>query len=91
MSPQAGFLLQDQIIPRLKSAVPQVVNCVGLEDPSELVQDATAFAANMIQNAELAGKRVVQSAGSRGARKVRCHRANQNQPLMGGSKPATLR
>jgi hypothetical protein len=71
MSPQAGFLLQDQIIPRLKSAVPQVVNCVGSEDAAELVQDATAFAANMIQNAERAGKKVRRSACSRGARKAR--------------------
>jgi hypothetical protein len=71
MSPQSAWLLQDQIIPRLKSAVPQVVNCVGSEDPAELVQDATAFGANMIQNAELAGKRVVQSAGGRGVRKAR--------------------
>jgi DNA-binding NarL/FixJ family response regulator len=71
MSPQAGFLLQDQIIPRLKSAVPQAVCCVGSEDPSELVHDSIAFAANMIQNAELAGKRVVQCASSRGARNAR--------------------
>jgi DNA-binding NarL/FixJ family response regulator len=71
MSPHAGFLLQDQIIPRLKSAVPQVVNCVGSEDHSELVQDATAFAANLIQNAELAGKTVVQCASSRRSRNAR--------------------
>jgi hypothetical protein len=71
MSPQAGFLLQDQIIPRLKSAVPQVVNCVGSEDPAELEQDSIAFAANMIQNAELAGNKVLRSACGRGARKVK--------------------
>jgi hypothetical protein len=58
MSPQAGFLLQDQIIPRLKSAVPQVVNCVGAEDPAELAQDATAFAAKMLVNVERAKKTV---------------------------------
>ena len=58
MSPQAGFLLQDQIVPRLKSAVPQAVCCVGSEDPAELVQDATAFAAKMLVNVERAKKTV---------------------------------
>jgi len=36
MSPQAGFLLQDQIIPRLRSAIPNVCHCVGAEDHKEL-------------------------------------------------------
>jgi DNA-binding NarL/FixJ family response regulator len=72
MSPKSAWLLQEEIVPRLKSAVPQVVCCVSAEDPAELVQDATAFAANMIQNAERAGKTVVQCASSRrGARKVK--------------------
>jgi len=70
MSPQAGYLLQDQIVPRFKSAVPTAVNCVGSEDPAELVQDATAFAAKMMDNAERAGKKVVRTAASRGARSV---------------------
>jgi DNA-binding CsgD family transcriptional regulator len=71
MSPHASFLLQDQIVPRLKSIIPHV-NCVGAEDPEELVQDATAFAANMMNNAERAGKKVVRTAGARGgARKAR--------------------
>jgi hypothetical protein len=33
------------------------------------------------------GKKVFQ----RGFPKTHCHRANENQPPMGGSKPATLR
>jgi len=45
--------------------------CVGSENAEELVQDATAFAAKLLHNAELAGKKVVQSAGRRGARKVK--------------------
>jgi hypothetical protein len=72
MSPQAGFLLQDQIIPRLKSAVPIAVSFIGSEDAQELVQDGTLIAAQMIQNAEQAGKEVVKTPGGRrGARKVR--------------------
>jgi hypothetical protein len=65
MSPESGFLLQDQIVPRLQSAVPYAVNCVGCEDAEEIIQDGTALAAKMIHNAELAGKRVVQSASNR--------------------------
>ena len=58
MSPQAGWLLQDQIVPRLISAIPRAVSCIGCEDPQELVQDATAMAAKMLHNVEAAGKKV---------------------------------
>jgi hypothetical protein len=58
MSPQAGFLLQDQVVPRLRSAIPNVVHCVGAEDHNELIQDATALAAKMMHNVEQAGKKV---------------------------------
>ena len=73
MSPQAGFLLQDQIIPRLKSAIPNAVSFIGSEDAEELVQDGTLIAAQMIHNAEQAGKNVVRNPGAsrRGARKIR--------------------
>jgi hypothetical protein len=73
MSPQAGFLLQDQVLPRLISAIPQAVSFIGSEDAEELVQDGTLIAAQMIHNAEQAGKKVVRNpgAGRSGARKVR--------------------
>ena len=58
MSPQAGWLLVNEIVPRLKSAVPKSVKAVGSEDPEELVQDATAFAAKLLHNVEAAGKQV---------------------------------
>jgi DNA-binding NarL/FixJ family response regulator len=58
MSPQVGWILQEEIVPRLRSAVPRVVNCVGCEDAEELVQDATAVAAKMLHSAEAAGKKV---------------------------------
>ena len=58
MSPRAGFILQDQIIPRLRSAIPQVVHCVGSEDHNELIQDSIAMAAKMLHNTEQAGKKV---------------------------------
>lgn len=58
MSPQAGWLLQQEIIPRLKSAIPVAVICVGCEDAAELVQDATAFAAKLLRSVEKAGKKV---------------------------------
>lgn len=50
MSPQAGFVIQDQIVPRLQSAIPKVVHCVGSEDHPELIQDSIAMAAKMLNN-----------------------------------------
>ena len=58
MSPHAGQILQEQVVPRLRSAIPRVVHCVGAEDPEELIQDGTAIAAKMLHNAEAAGKKV---------------------------------
>ena len=58
MSPAAGYLLVEQIAPRLRSAIPKCVHPVGAEDAEELVQDAIAMAARMLQNVENAGKRV---------------------------------
>ena len=73
MSPQAGFLLQTEIVPRLISAIPQALSIIGSEDAEELIQDGTLIAAQMIHNAEQAGKKVVRNpgAGGRGARKVK--------------------
>jgi DNA-binding NarL/FixJ family response regulator len=62
MSPQAGFVLQDQVVPRLRSAIPKAVHCIGSEDAEELVQDSIAMAAKMFHNAEQANKKV--SAGN---------------------------
>jgi DNA-directed RNA polymerase specialized sigma24 family protein len=61
MSPQAGWLLQEQIIPRLRSVIPHTVHCVGSEDAQELIQDATAMAAGILHRAETAGKQVAAS------------------------------
>ncbi len=58
MSPEAGFVLMNEIVPRLKSAIPHAVCLVGCEDAQELIQDATAFAAKLLHNAEAAGKKV---------------------------------
>jgi len=58
MSPQAGYLLQEEVVPRLRGAIPHNVRCVGAEDPEELIQDGTAIAAKMLHNAEAAGKKV---------------------------------
>jgi hypothetical protein len=72
MSPQAGFLLQDQIIPRLKSAIPIAVSFIGSEDAHELIADGTLIAAQMIHAAEQAGTKLVRNPGAgRGARKIK--------------------
>jgi len=56
MSPQAGWILQEEIAPRLRSAIPKSVLCVGAEDAQELIQDATVMAARMIDRVEQQGK-----------------------------------
>ena len=58
MSPQAGFVLQQEIVPRLKSAIPKTASMIGSEDAQELVQDSIAMAARMLHNTEQAGKTV---------------------------------
>ena len=58
MSPRAGWLLVNEIVPRLRSAVPLVAHCVGSEDAQELVQDTTAMAAKILHNAERRGKKI---------------------------------
>jgi len=62
MSPQAGWLLVNEIVPRLKSSISTSVRPVGCEDTEELVQDGTAIAAKMLHSAEAQGKQV--SAGT---------------------------
>jgi len=64
MSPQVGFLLQDQVLPRLRAVVPRSVLCVGSEDHDELVADATCLAARIMHNAEANGKTVTASSAA---------------------------
>jgi DNA-binding NarL/FixJ family response regulator len=61
MSPQVGFLLQYQVLPRLRAVIPRSVLCVGSEDHDELVQDSCALAARIMHNAESRGKRITPS------------------------------
>src|ERR1017187_2738469 len=58
MSPRSDWLLVNEIVPRLRSAVPLVAHCVGSEDAQELVQDTTAMAARILHNAERRGKKI---------------------------------
>ena len=58
MSPQAGFVLINEIVPRLRAAIPNTVCFVGCEDAEELIQDATAMAAKLLHSVEQAGKQV---------------------------------
>ena len=58
MSPQAGWILQEEVVPRLRASVPRNVNQVGAEDPEELIQDATCMAAKLMHRVELQGKTV---------------------------------
>ena len=58
MSPQTSWILVNEVIPRLQSAIPRAVHCVGCEDHNELIQDGTAMAAKMLVNAEANRKKV---------------------------------
>ena len=57
MSPRAGFVLIDQIEPRLRAIIPHI-RPVGAEDAEELLQDALAVAAKMLHDLEERGKEV---------------------------------
>jgi hypothetical protein len=70
MSPEAGWLLVDQIIPRLRSAIPNAVPLIAPETAEEVIQDGVALAAKLIHSAELAGKRVVQFAKGKGRKDI---------------------
>jgi hypothetical protein len=58
MSPQSSWILQEEIAPRLRSAIPNNVNRIGSEDAQELIQDSICMAAKLLTNAELANKSV---------------------------------
>jgi DNA-binding NarL/FixJ family response regulator len=58
MSPQAGWILQAEVVPRLRASIPRNVHCVGSEDAEELIQDSIAIAAKMLHSAEAAGKQL---------------------------------
>ena len=51
----------NEILPKLRSAVPLVAHCVGAEDPEELIGDATLHAAKILHSAESRGKTVSAS------------------------------
>ena len=60
MTPHAGWMLVEQIAPRIRAAsrcLPQV----GADDPEELFQDGLAIAAQMLDSAERKGKEVSAS------------------------------
>lgn len=61
MSPKSGWLLVNEIVPRLRSAVPLVAHCVGAEDPEELIADSVCHAARILHSAESRGKTVSAS------------------------------
>jgi hypothetical protein len=56
MSPEMGNLLIDEVVPRLRAALPSVP-FVGHEDREEVLADMTANAAKMMDSAEKAGKK----------------------------------
>jgi hypothetical protein len=58
MSPFAGKLLVEQIIPRIRVSVLAGSIVIGADDHEELIQDATATAATLLISTEARGKKV---------------------------------
>ena len=58
MSPEAGWLLQEEVVPRLRASIPRNVSQIGAEDPEELIQDSVCTAAKLLHNAENQNKKV---------------------------------
>ena len=56
MSPAAGVLLVNQIMPIIQATVFRAVKPVGAEDAAELVQDTLAMAAQLVESCEARGK-----------------------------------
>jgi DNA-directed RNA polymerase specialized sigma24 family protein len=56
MSPEAGWLLQEEIVPRLRGAIPRCILCIGAEDHTELIADGVCMAARMLDRVEQQGK-----------------------------------
>ena len=58
MSPQAGWILEQEIVPRLRASIPRNVSFIGSEDAEELIQDGTVMAAKLMHSVEQQGKSV---------------------------------
>lgn len=61
MSPQVGYVLEHEVVPRLRAAIPRTVLCIGSETHEDLVADATLCAARNMHNAEVKGRKVAAS------------------------------
>ena len=57
MSPSAALMLEKQIYPIIRNTIPRTARPIGSEDSQELIQDATASAAEMLESMEKAGKK----------------------------------
>jgi len=71
MSPYAGMLLVNEILPRLRAAIPHTVRPVGAEDYAELIQDAAAIASAALHSAEARQHRVLGHPDAAGRTQVR--------------------
>ena len=57
MSPSAALMLEKQIYPIIRNTIPRTARPIGSEDSQELIQDATASAAEMLESMEKSGKK----------------------------------
>ena len=57
MSPSAALMLEKEIYPIIRNTIPRTARPMGSEDSQELVQDATASAAEMLESMEKSGRK----------------------------------
>src|ERR1035441_5962229 len=56
MSPQAGWILQEEISPRIAAVVPRSIQTVSCESHQDIIADGITMAASMIHRVEAQGK-----------------------------------
>jgi len=56
MSPQAGWILNEEVVSRIAAVVPCSIQSVGAEDHQELIADGITMAAKMVDRVEAQGK-----------------------------------
>ena len=64
MSPEAGWLLVDQIVPRLRAVIPRSVLCVGCRGSRRTGPGRYVFGGRIMHNGEQKGKRVPHSSAA---------------------------
>lgn len=89
MSPAAGMMLTNEVLPILTATIPRVVRMIGSEDPEELVQDAVASAAQFVDSLERRGRAIYpQSVAYYSVQRAKSGRRSYSASRMDALSPA---